>query len=252
MTKKKAEKAETKPAAVDTKALAKAADSRWQKRTDILRERRKGMAGEILQYRYDVGLFAVEVIEDKTKETGKRLYGSHTVNDICADIGESASTVHSCIKFVRKVDTKELDSFKKHEFPWRAVASLITVEDAKSYKALKEKFEKGAFDNSDQLKSAVKDANAESKKDGTKADKRGGNSTAASMVKSFNTMLNQATSKVIPGLMKAVTAFVKKGDSMSETTAEAVKGGIKEAKKNIIATRKLLDKADAIIKESGV
>lgn len=239
--------------ASEKKALAKAADELWKEKTADLRQRRKEMAGGILQYRYDVGLFAVEVIADKAKESNNRLYGSHTVEDLGKDIGESASTIHSCIKFAQRVTPDELAHFKDHEYPWRAVQSLITVDDAKSYASLKKQFEKGQFENSDDLKAAVKEVNDAGREDGTKPDKRrGGGQTTASMVKSFNTMLNQATSKVIPGMVRAVAEFKKKGDEMSESAAEAVAAGIKEAKKNIKAARTLLDKTEKAIEESGV
>lgn len=233
------------------KALAKAGDN-WKKRTDALRERRRTMAGEMLQYHYDVGLFAEEVVADKANDPKKRLYGSHTVDEISKAISMSVSTVHSCLKFARRIEVKELELLKKAEYPWRAVASLITVEDAKSYKELKDKYEKGTFKNSDQLKDAAKAINDAARKAGTKSKQSGGNSTAASMVKSCNTLLNQATSKVLPGFMRAITEVVKKGDKMSEATVEAVKVGVKEARKNIRATQTLLEKAEKLIEESGV
>jgi hypothetical protein len=236
----------------EKRELAKAADKNWKEKTSQLKQRRKEMAGGILQYRYDVGQFAVEVVADKTKANGKRLYGTHTVEDIGKAINESSSTIHACIKFAKRVDPKELEYFKENEYPWRAVSSLITIDDAKAYKALKQQYENDQFDNSDELKAAVKEANAESKKAGTKTEKRGGNSNAASMVKSFNTMLNQATAKVIPGFVKATAEFKKKGDAMSESTAEAVTTGLKQAKKNIKSARALLDKAAKAVEDSGV
>ncbi len=240
------------PTAAQTKALVKAGDERWTKGTEDLRQRRKDMSGEILQYHYDVGLFACSVIEDKDKDPKKRLYGSHVVSELGGSINMSNSVVHSCIKFARRIDLDELERLKTAEYPWRSVASLITVDNAKTYAELKEKYEQGEFKNSDELKGGVKEANDKAREGDKTKDQRGGHSNAASQVKSLNTMLNQATAKVIPDFMKAVTTFVKKGDTMSEATVEAIKAGAKEAHRNIRSAQTLLDKADKVIKDSGI
>lgn len=236
----------------ERKDLAKASKTRWNEKTNELRTRRREMAGSILQYRYDVGLFALEIIADKATETQNRLYGTHTVEDICEAIGESSSTIHSCIKFARKISVTELEHFKKKEYPWRAVASLITVDDAKAYVDLKKRFESGQFQNTDELKSEIKSVNEGKREKDGKSTTKSGNSAAASMVKSFNTMLNQATSKVIPGLLEAIDTFVKKRDTLKESTAEAVKDGLKEARKNIRSMKTLLERAEKTIENSGV
>ena len=251
--KKPARRPAGKSAKKSSTALAKPRVDPWKKRTTELRLWRKKMAGDILQYRYEVGKFAIEVIEDKAKERNNRLYGTHTTQDICSAIKESPTTVHDSIKFVRKVDEKELAHLKASEYPWRAVAALITVTDAKMYAVLKEKFEKGAFGNTEEFKEATKAANVQSKKDGTKTDKRGGgSSTAASIIKSFNTTLNQATKKLIPDLMDAAKAFVRDGQKMAPATAEVVASGLRDAKRNIKTVKLLLDKADAAIDATGV
>ena len=242
-----------KPAAKASTALVKPGADLWKKRTTELRDWRKKMAGDILQYRYEVGKFAIEVIEDKAKERGNRLYGTHTVQDICGATNESPTTVHDSIKFVRKVGVAELQQLKAREYPWRAVAALITVADAKAYKALKDKFEKGAFGNTEEFKEATKAANVQAKKDGTKTDNRGGGtSTAASIIKSFNTTLNQATQKLIPDLLSATRAFTKDSQTMAPATAEAVASGLHDALKNIKTVKTLLDKAAAAIDATGV
>lgn len=239
---------------VSTTALVRVGSDVWKSRTSELRQWRKKMAGDILQYRYEVGKFAIEVIEDKAKESGNRLYGTHTTQDICDAIKESPTTVHDSIKFVRKVGVKELAHLKSCEYPWRAVAALITVTDAKAYVALKEKFETGAFGNTDEFKAATTEANVQSKEDGTKTDKRGsgGSSTAAAIVKSFNTTLTQATKKLIPDLLAATKTFVKDSQTMAPATAEVVASGLHDARQNIKTVKLLFDKAEAAIDAAGV
>ena len=236
----------------EAKQLAKGFAERWQKTTDNLRGRRRKAAADILQYRYDVGVFAIQIVEDRNKLPGKQKYGSRTVEQICEALEESQSTVHTCIKFARKCDKKELEYFKAHEWPWRAVSSIVTVEDAKAYKQLKEKFEKDQFANTDALKEAVKGANEKSKKDGTKTDNRGGSPTAQSVVKSFSTACTQITTKVMPDFMSVVKSFTKDSQKMEAEVADKMAAGIKEGKKALASLSKMVDRAEVIIGEAGV
>ena len=236
----------------EVKKFQKAADDKWEKATAELRGRRRKAAADILQYRYDVGGLAISVVEDRSKALGKKTYGDRTVEQICVALSESQSTVHTCIKFARKCDAKELAYFKEHEWPWRAVSSIVTVEDAKAYKQLKDAFEKKQFKNTDELKEATKAANDQSKKDGTKKDKRGGSPTDKSTINSFNTACSAVTTKVMPNFLTVVKNFAKNSAKMETDVADEMAAGIKEGKKALEALEKMIVRAKEIIAEAGI
>jgi len=232
--------------------LEKLAQDRWAKVTTNLRNRRRQAAADVIQYRYDVGLFAIELMEDRAKELGKKLYGDRTVEQLCEALNESSSTVHTCIKFSRKCDKKELDYFKTHEWPWRAVSSIVTVEDAKAYRQLKESFEQKKFKNTDELKEAAKAVNEQSKKDGTKSDRRGGSPTARSMIKAFNTSCGAIATKLMPNFMSIVKSFGKDSQKMEPDVAEEMAAEIKKGKKALDTLKKMVERTEALIAEVGI
>jgi len=234
------------------KQLQKDADKRWKDTTEDLRNRRRQAAADIIQYRYDVGTFAIELMEDRAKELGKKLYGDRTVEQLCEALNESSSTVHTCIKFARKCDKKELEYFKKHEWPWRAISSIVTVENAETYKQLKEDFEKGRFSTSDDLKQATKEANEKDKADGTKTDKRGGSPTTKSTIKSFNTSCKMLATKVMPNFMDAVKKYSKEVQKMDSEAAEAIAKDLAESKEALETLGKMAVRANEILGEIDV
>jgi len=259
--KKAAKKSAPKKEAAKTTALTKAqvtkiakeSQARWDKVTTDLRNRRRQAAADVIQYRYDVGMFAISLMEDRSQELGKKLYGDRTVEQLCEALNESSSTVHTCIKFARRCDQKEVEYFKSGEWPWRAVSSIVTVEDAKAYKQLKEDFEKKKFKNTDELKDAAKAVNEQSKKDGTKKDKRGGGSpTAKSTVKSFTTACNALATKVMPGFQSVVKGFSKNVQSMEPSVAEEMTAGIKEGRKALETLKKMTERTDEMLGEIDI
>ena len=228
--------------------LVKKTEIRWEEVTTSLRGRRRQAAADIIQYRFDVGAFAIELMDDRVKELGKKLYGDRTVEQLCEALNESSSTVHTCIKFARKCDAKELDYFKKHEWPWRAISSIVTVDDAKEYKRLKDDFESKRFENSDQLKDAVKEVNDKARDDGTK-DGRKGSPTAKSMIRSFNMSCNMLATKLLPNFLTAVKTFKKDVSKMDADSAEAVAKDLKESVKAVSTLTKMAERATSILDE---
>lgn len=236
----------------EQKKLAKAAAARWESITEELRTRRRGVVADLLQYRYDVGKFALDVMEDRAKELGNKLYGDRTIEQVSDALAESQSTIHSCMKFVRRCDSKELEYFKKHEWPWRAVSSIITIEDAKTYKQLKEKFEKGQFGNTDELKEAAATANAQAKSSGAKTERRGPSRTAYSIIKSVSTACGQISTKVLPVYVTTVKDFVKNSAKMETVEVDKMAAELKDVKKALEALKKMIEHAEAITGEAGI
>jgi len=236
----------------DAAKLAKESAARWEQETSDLRNRRRQAAADVIQYRYDVGLFAIKLMEDRTQELGKKLYGDRTVEQLCEALNESSSTVHTCIKFARKCDANELEYFKQHEWPWRAVSSIVTVEDAKAYKQLKDDFEKKKFKNTDELKDAAKAVNEQSKRDGVKKDRRGGSPTSKSMVNSFTAACNTISTKVMPNFLTVVKAFGKDAQKMEPAVAEEMATGLKKSKQALDTLKKMIARADEIFGEIDI
>lgn len=247
--------AETAPvtalAKVDEKRLVKEAEANWAKITEEFRVRRRQAAADILQYRYDVGIFANDLVESRALELGKKIYGDKTVDHLCEALGESQSTIHLCMRFARKVDVKELAYFKAQEWPWRAVSSLVTVEDPAAYKKLKEDFESERFKNSDELKTAAKAINDKARAAGTR-DKRGGSPATLSVIKSFEVSCNQVTTQLMPNFMTAVKDFAKDSAKMESDVVEKTEKAIKEAKKSLDALKKMIERLDEVVKGAGV
>jgi hypothetical protein len=236
---------------VDEKRLAKEAEANWAKVTEEFRNRRRQAAADILQYRYDVGIFANDLVESRALELGKKIYGDKTVEHLGEAIAESQSTLHTCMRFARKVDVKELEYFKAQEWPWRAVSSLVTVEDPAAYKKLKEDFESERFKNSDELKTAAKAINDKARAAGTR-DKRGGSPATLSVIKSFEVSCNQVTTQLMPNFMTAVKDFAKDSAKMESNVVEKTEKAIKEAKKSLDALKKMIERLDEVVKGAGV
>ena len=228
--------------------LVKKAAAHWEQVTSDLRGRRRQAASDIIQYRFDVGTFALELMEDRSQELGKKLYGDRTVEQLCEALNESSSTVHTCIKFARKCDAKELAYFKDHEWPWRAISSIVTVDNANEYKRLKEDFEQKRFKTSDDLKAAVKVVNDASREDGTKGGRKG-SLTAKSTIRSFNTSCNMLSTKVLPNFLTAVKTFSKDVQKMDAEAAEAITKDLAESRTAVETLGKMVDRANTILGE---
>lgn len=236
----------------EQKQLIKAADERWKSATEDLRTRRRQAAADIIQYRFDVGKFAVDLMEDRAKELGSKLYGDRTVEQLCEALAESSSTVHTCIKFARRCDQKELDYFKKHEWPWRAISSIVTVDDAKEYKRLKDDFEQERFKTSDELKTAVKEVNLKSKETGVKKDKRGGSTTMKSTIKAFNTSCGMLATKLTPNFMEALKRFEKDAPGMDAESSEEVAKSLAESKESVSNLSAMLTRTNELLGEIDI
>ncbi len=183
------------------KAMLAVADERFKKDAQELRTRRRTMAGDLLQYRYDIGLLATRIADEKSKVTHERYYGSHTVADAARILEEAPATIYACLKFVKQIDRKQLEELKAKEWPWRAVSSLFTIDDQKVRKQLQADFEKGKFDTSDDFRIEVRKTNEADRATGTKTETRGRGGSggqAASMVNSCDTVGAQFVKRVVP------------------------------------------------------
>jgi hypothetical protein len=148
------------------------------------------------------------------------------------------------------VDDKELAFFKAREWPWRAVSSLMTVEDPKEYAQLKDDFEKQKFKNSEELQDAAKGANARTRASGRKKDNRGG--SRVSMIKTYETACDQFNTKIMPNFVSSVKDFVKNSAKMESDAADETAKLIKSAKKAHERLKKMSAHVDEIIVSTGL
>lgn len=261
VVKKKARKAKTtrqpvkppKPAAkasVPAKTLLAAADERFKRDAQELRTRRRTMAGDLLQYRYDIGLLATRIADEKSKVTHERHYGSHTIPDAARLLEEAPATIYACMKFVKQITSKQLAKFKAKEWPWRAVSSLLTVTPDESRKRLQADFEKGKFNTSDDFRIAVRKTNEADRTGGVKTETRGRGGSggqSASMIHSLNTVFSQAAKRVLPEAIEGVRNFIKGSQKMSPAAVEKITAEIKASAGNVAAVEKMIQQYKKVV-----
>ncbi len=235
----------------------KAVEARFEERADALQLRRRVLAGELLQQRYDVGLFAKDLVDDKTNPGGKRAYGQFTIKNLADRLEETTSTVYACMRFVRKFDKPQLEAMKDKEWPWSAVVSLVGVEDPEELKQLKDDYEEGKYENRDKFKEAVTAVKlrakqvASGKKPRAESD-RGPGADAAISVKSLKTLLHEALSTVIPQFIAGVKEFQRSSQKMQPGTVASISNDVKDVRQHIANTQKLFGRAAEVIRESGI
>ena len=237
------------------KAMLAVASTRFKTDVQELRGRRRIMAGDLLQYRYDIGKLVERIVDEKQKAEHERFYGSYTIRDTAEALEEAPSTIYACMKFVKQVDERELAELKANEWPWRAVSSLFTIDDQKARKQLKADFQKGKFKTSDEFRDAVTKTNTEGRETGAKRDGRGGGGAggqAASQIRSLNTVFAQVTSRVYPEFMEGVRHYARNAQKMTPAAADKIAQSIKAAKNGIAAVEKLTVQAKKVLADFGL
>lgn len=230
------------------KQKLQAADAQFRKDVVELRNRRRRLAGELLQYRYDIGRVAARIVDEAKKAAHERYYGSHTVPDLARAINEKSRTIYQCIKFVQQVSPERLEELKARECPWRAVSSIMTVEDDHARKEIEERVESGEFEKTDDLRKAVSTTNAEIRKNKGRTDNRAyvGGGQALSMINSFNRTFATAGAR-IGDLIKAVECYTQNKNIMSPATRDSLEARLREAKSHLRATERLLFQAEKVV-----
>lgn len=237
----------------DAQLPVKADDTAWAQEVAELRRMRDDVSGGILRYRYRTGLFAIDVAEARNAAPGVRKYGNHTVAQIAEELEDSESTIHSCMQFAKKFTQAELETMATKGWAWRAVMSLVTVEDPKQRAKFQLDYEKGKYANSDLFREAVHAVNETDRKEGTRTEKRGGGvGTTAQRVRGFNTVAAAMVSKTVPDFVAGVETFIKEQQEMSPSAAETISEQIETAKATLPELHKQLDRVEAVIKRSGV
>ena len=122
--------------------------------TRALLKRRRKMAAELLQYRYDIGKSAI-TLSRKRESTTSRRYGSQIVAAIALELTEGLSTIYACMRFVREVSDLELVDFKAKAWPWRGIVALFYIDDLAARKKLKARYEAGEFKTTDEFRTAA-------------------------------------------------------------------------------------------------
>jgi len=236
------------------KAMLAVADERFKQDANELRNRRRTMAGDLLQYRYDIGKMAIRIADEKQKATHERYYGSHTVQDTAEGLEEALSTIYACMKFIKQISPKQLMDLKAKEWPWRAVSSLFTIDDPKARKQLQADFEKGKFKTSDDFRDAVKKTNKADRMAGVKTETRGRGGSggqSASMIHSLNTVFSQAAKRVLPEAIEGVRNFIKGSQKMSPAAVDKIAAEIKESAGNVAAVKKMIQQYEKVVKDAG-
>jgi len=252
--KPEAKKPEAKPPEAESQVPAKIdGDASWTKEIAKLKEQRDRVSGGILSYRYATGIFALAVATERAKEEGYRKHGNHTLIDIAVELAEADSTVYACMKFASQTSPEQLAHMIERNWAWRAVASLVTVEDPKERKHLQNEYEKAKFPNSDAFKDAVRDHNSDAKTSGERTEKRGGGAgSTASKVKGFTTVSATFVARTVPEFVAGIEAFIKEAQDMSPKTADIVTEHIKAAKATLPELRQQLTQVEAAIKKTGL
>jgi hypothetical protein len=228
----------------------------WASALTELRGRRHTLAGDMLQYRYDVGKIAIDLMNAAKQDPNKRKYGSHTIEEFALQLTESDSSIYDSVKFVNVVDPNLLAHLKKLEWPWSAVQSYVYLKKESNRKKLLEQSEKGKITTREQFRQLVEKLNADegADDDGQKPPKpKPATSTSAlSQTQSFNTLASQMESKGLPGFIEAVKLFKKDSAGMTPAEAEKHTSLIKESKKHIAVIVRLIDSAEKVLADAGV
>lgn len=236
------------------KVMLAEANERFKKDVVELRSHRRTMAGDLLQYRYDIGTLAIRIADEKQKTTHERHYGSRTVADIARLLEEALSTIYACMKFVKQISPKELADMKAKEWSWRAASSLLTVT-GEPRKQLKADFEKGKFKTADEFRIAVKKTKDAGRMSGAKKERRGPSGSggqAVSMINSCDTLGTQFVNRVIPEFIEGVRTYIDSGQKMSPATAEKIASGAKKVMGHFSAMEKLIQQAKKVVRDAGL
>lgn len=108
---------------------------RRRNRAQTLAKRRLKTAGDILQFWYDVGRLALEVMEHHNADTDE------TCLAYAESIGIPNMSMHSAVKMVTTLSAAEFEFFKRRGWPYRLVTSMLSL-DRKTFVKIKKQHAK--------------------------------------------------------------------------------------------------------------
>lgn len=257
MAKKSAKKAKTSKTVKSTAVMVsddlspaerKDADKRWIEMTKSLLNRRGELVSDTLQFYYDVGELADEVIATQgqgASPKARRKYGRRTVNDLAKALSYQSSTIYNCLRFFRVCDKKQLSELKKHGWAWRNVLALVTVEDSKARRQFQLDFQAGKYAKSDDVKDSdafrkeITKYNDKQREAGTRNDNRGNRLTVLSPIKSAHAAVHKVVQEILPNLLIGVKELGESYDKVDpEQIAEARKQ-LREISKDLAAVEQV-------------
>ena len=184
--------------AKDVKALVKQASSRFKDEIKSLLERKHAMSDDMLQWKYDVGIVAGQIMSDKSKALHERTYGEHIVADVAMELDMSdPNSVYTCVKFSAIFTKRDLKRLQDKKWPWRGIVSLLGVEDKEAREQFMLAYESGEYKNTDALKKAITTYNEKAIESGEKEESRGRKSTYVTPIKSADAIITKVTGDTI-------------------------------------------------------
>lgn len=114
---------------------------------------------------YEVGHLALKCSDATVNSEGKLRfkYGRRVVATMAEKLKVDETFVRRCIAFARKFTPKEIEALGVCKLPWRAIESVITVDDDTRCVQFIEEYQQGEFGNSDEFRERVSDYNARHK-----------------------------------------------------------------------------------------
>lgn len=209
--------------AKDVKALVRQASDRFKDEIKTLLERKHAMSDDLLQWKYDVGIVAGQIMSDKSKALHERSYGEHIVADVAMELDMSdPNSVYTCVKFSAVFSKRELKRLLDKRWPWRGIVSLLGVENKEDREKFMLAYEGGEYKNTDALKKAITTYNEKALATGVKTEKRGSKSTYVTPIKSADTIITKVTSDTLPSLLEALNEVRTNGvdDDKRDTMKE--------------------------------
>ncbi len=234
------------------KQMLKAGDERFRRETAELASRRLRIAGDLLQFRYDLGGMAARIVNEAKGSLSKRHYGCQTVSDLAKALGENRRTLYICIAFREQTTPERRSELKKKQYPWRAVAALTTVRDVEARKQIAQRFEAKEFETGSEVRRAVAAANAETrrKENSRKPARRSsfpGEAQAFSMLRSFNTVMGGVLETLLPRAIEAAEDYAWRKHIFSPATRPSLESELRRSLSHVSGMNMLLFQLKKVI-----
>ena len=200
--------------------------ARWRERLDEPARRRQALAGDFLQFHYDVGRLALELVEQEASGGAQSVRAKRVLSDVMAPrVHMHPENLQACMQFARQTRPEELEDLKAREVPWFVVRATLSVRDAVRRDGFRRDYVAGKFEGKGDLAAAVAEDNATGKLKGVKKKARrdsprykSGAATALSTIKSTRTALHALSSKIAPSFVSSVREVAKHRASMNPAT----------------------------------
>lgn len=256
---KKKKPTPTPPAEKQVEIIIKpsdAAEARWQKITDALLNRRRSVAHDLLQYYFDVGNLAADVVAAKSKTADQRLvnkYGKRTIDELAKALEVSDSTVYLCLRFGRTFDRQQLAELQKNEWPWRSVITLMTVENIEERREKQLEYQAGEHrEHGEAWKDYVESYNQKQRAAGKRKDNRGRKSAPPPPIKGAHTIINQLVKDILPDLLVGVKDLGDNADNHDAKKVAEAKVQLREIDKGLEAIAAVATKFREMVAELGL